>query len=129
MKKAVIESGIKVTHLAKAIHKDPKTIYNWYQLRNVPLDNLLEIGKFIKHDFADDIPEMRNFLLEKSQVEVDYKQKYIDLLEEHNILLKAKHEELLQKLANNNKLIEFLQDIKGELISKKNTVPKAISHN
>jgi len=89
-----------------------RTIYNKFDERNIPLDELLEIGKIISYDFSKEIPELKKLLQEPS---VEYftadsvKDRYIKLLEDHNRLLS-------EKLTGISDLNQTLQSFQNELI-------------
>lgn len=87
IEKAVRETGFPISQLAKKLGKTRQTLYNLFQNRNVSIDIIQEISKIINHDFSS---EIKAFIKPLPEVdEVDYwKNKYLDLLEEHNKLLK-----------------------------------------
>jgi predicted transcriptional regulator len=96
IEKAVKESGISITQLAKKIKKSRQSVYNIFESQNVPIDLILSIGKAIHYDFSKDIKQLKAYstktdltVVEEGNVEY-WKQKYITLLEEYNQLLKAK---------------------------------------
>ena len=96
IQKAVKQSGISITQLAKKIRKSRQSIYNIFESQNVPIDLILAIGKAIHYDFSKDFKQLKTYstkvdpmVAEEDNVEY-WKQKYISLLEEYNQLLKAK---------------------------------------
>jgi len=96
IEKAVKESGISITQLAKKIKKSRQSVYNIFETQNVPLDLIIEIGKAIHYDFSKDIKQLKVYSTKTDTVIAEednaeyWKQKYISLLEEYNQLLKAK---------------------------------------
>jgi len=134
-KKALEESGVKVIHLAKAIKVDKKTIYNWYSTPNIPLEKLVEIGKVLNYDFSQDVPEMAKHLVSKTDLGINYQTKYIDLLEDHNSLLKT-HAQLLATIAQerdsknqyDEKMVNAINRL-AELTESKKKREEAISLN
>lgn len=88
IKKAVIDSGIKISVVARRISKSRRLIYILFSKEEVPLHYMKKIGEAINHDFF--IKNNPNHaetphLYQK----VNYwKDAYIKLLEEHNELLK-----------------------------------------
>lgn len=101
IKKAVNQSGVTVTQVAKGMSVTRKTIYNIFDRIDVDNDTILKIGAIIHYDFTEKFPKLKNNKTEEpqeayhSQVvaelkdEVDlWKGKYIALLEEYNKLLK-----------------------------------------
>jgi predicted transcriptional regulator len=97
IKKAIYKSGIPITELAKRLGKSRRWMYLIYNDSTVSLDLVLQIGKLIHHDFSDSIKELPTSLkvnesptaYEKEGISADYwKDKYLKLLEEYNLLLK-----------------------------------------
>ena len=98
LKEAVYKSGVPITELAKRMGKSRRWMYLMFENSNVSLDIVLQIGKIIHYDFADEIKEFSpsQKIIEKSPAnsnkedsEAEYwKNKYLKLLEEYNELLK-----------------------------------------
>lgn len=102
IKEAVNQSGISVTQVAKSLHVTRKTVYNIFDRVDVDNDTILKIGQIIHYDFTEKFPKLSKITrtedpqekynikdLEQLKADVDYwKGKYIELLEEHNKLLK-----------------------------------------
>ena len=96
-RKEIRESGIPLTTIAKRMGKTRQWLYLLFENPNVSLDNMIEIGKIIYHDFSTNIPVLKTngvsegkheaFYDTKSEVQL-WKDKYFTLLEEHNALLK-----------------------------------------
>lgn len=102
VEKAVRESGYSITKLAEKLGKSRRWMYLVFDNPNVPLDTILEIGKIIYHDFSDEIKEFAGYnenafkhiteeptevyLRQQSEIEL-WKNKYLTLLEQHNLLL------------------------------------------
>ena len=96
IEKAVRETGISITQLAKKVNKSRQWVYNVFNSQQVPLDVVLEIGKAIHYDFSKDFKQLKTYatandlnVLEENNTDY-WKQKYIQLLEEYNQLLKKK---------------------------------------
>jgi transcriptional regulator with XRE-family HTH domain len=96
IQKAVKESGISITQLAKKIRKSRQSIYNIFESQNVSIDLILSIGNAIHYDFSKDFKQLKTYstktdpmMAEEDNAEY-WKQKYIALLEEYNQLLKNK---------------------------------------
>ena len=101
IEKAVRESGITITQLAKQIKKSRRHIYNIFDNPNVPVDVILTIGKIIHHDFSHEFTDLTGIksyktlesfnIVEDNSVEYKnteyWKNKYFGLLEEYNHLL------------------------------------------
>ena len=98
LKEAVYKSGVPITELAKRMGKSRRWMYLMFENSNVSLDIVLQIGKIIHYDFTDEIKEFSpsQKIIEKSPAnsnkedsEAEYwKNKYLNLLEEYNELLK-----------------------------------------
>jgi predicted transcriptional regulator len=99
LKTAIIRSGISITRVAEAIGRSRRWLYLQFDKSDVPIDTLLRIGKFIRHDFSPEIPEL-SFKQGRFQQINDagqpypendpeyWKDKYLRLLEEYTALLK-----------------------------------------
>jgi len=99
VKKAIYQSGMSITLIAKKIGKSRRWMYQMFENNNVSLDLVLEIGQIIHYDFTDEIREINytKVNLQDNQPtyvklgseEVEFwKNKYLLLLEEYNELLK-----------------------------------------
>lgn len=96
IQKAVKESGVAITQLAKKLGKSRQWIYNIFESSQVSVDVIIEVGKAIHHDFSNDFKQLKKYVQpgENNKVEEDnveyWREKYIKLLEEYNQLLKKK---------------------------------------
>ncbi len=96
IEKAVKQSGISITQLAKKLRKSRQSVYNIFETQNVPWDLILDIGKAIHYDFSKDFKQLKTYSTKTDPVIAEednaeyWKQKYILLLEEYNQLLKNK---------------------------------------
>lgn len=98
IRKAVYNSGLTITEIAKSIGKSRKWMYLMFENSNVSLDLVLKIGKIIRYDFTSDFKELSSSARIKNESFVDseehesnaefWKNKYLKLLEEYNELLK-----------------------------------------
>lgn len=98
IREAVYLSGFSITDIAKRLGKSRRWMYLMFDNSNVSLDIVLKIGKIIHHDFSEEIKEFSTFLrtstlqqtlYSKEETSPDYwKDKYLQLLEEYNALLK-----------------------------------------
>ena len=97
LKEAIYKSGIPITELAKRLGKSRRWMYLMFDNSTVSLDLVLQIGKIIHHDFSDSIKELSTSpkvnesptAYEKGEISANYwKDKYLKLLEEYNLLLK-----------------------------------------
>lgn len=100
--KAVRMSGIKITDLAKRLKKSRKWVYDSFENKSLSYDVILSIGKVIHHDFSKEFPQLSEAKSsKKSQLVAEartkyslddnsaeyWKNKYLHLLEEYNLLL------------------------------------------
>ena len=100
LKEAIYKSGVPITELAKRMGKSRRWMYLMFDNSNVSLDIVLQIGKLIHHDFSKEIKEFSPTkkavnepptVYEKEESNTEYwKNKYLNLLEEYNELLKKK---------------------------------------
>lgn len=95
IEKAIRNSGMPLTSIARKIGKSRQWIYLLFQNPNVSLNIVVKIGKIIYYDFSTDIKDLTlsniNFEEhneEKSQKEESWKEKYYQLMEEHLQLIK-----------------------------------------
>jgi predicted transcriptional regulator len=102
IKKAVNQSGVSVTQVAKSMGVTRKTIYNIFERIDVDNDTILKIGTIIHYDFSEKFPKLKKptktedpqeeyykRTMEQLKADVDlWKGKYIALLEDYNKLLK-----------------------------------------
>lgn len=95
IEKAIRNSGIPLTSIARKIGKSRQWLYLLFQNPSVSLNVVVQIGKIIYYDFSAEIKELAkgnvNFkeLNETlSQEEQTWKEKYYQLMEEHLELLK-----------------------------------------
>lgn len=88
LKKAIINSGIKIAELARKIGRSRRFIYIMFDKQDVPLHYILQIGEAINHDFFAGANSDYNNIPHLYQKEGYWKDKYVKLLEEHNELLK-----------------------------------------
>ena len=96
LKAAVEDSEIKITVLVKRMGISRGTYYNHIVSPNLSFELLDEYGRILNHDFREDIPEMKKYVIEEGEPDygppknmkealeqIDYwRRKYIRLLEE-----------------------------------------------
>jgi hypothetical protein len=86
-----------VSWLAGKMKKERTTVYVWMEKVDLSLDTLINIGKHNNYDFAQDIPELNEFVAESQtqygitlkdclERERKWHTKYSDLLEKFNEL-------------------------------------------
>jgi predicted transcriptional regulator len=92
VEKVVRRSGMSLSHLARLLNVNRRSIYNWFNQQRLSIDLILSIEKAIGYDFSNEIPEYSKYRVsimkpvEDNQSEV-WKMKYVDLLEKYNELL------------------------------------------
>jgi hypothetical protein len=97
IKEAVYKSGYPITELAKRMGKSRRWVYLLFENNTVSIDIMLQIGKIIHYDFSEELnrPSANLFTANEPQSlyisdEEYWKNKYLNLLEEYNELLKKK---------------------------------------
>jgi plasmid maintenance system antidote protein VapI len=99
LEKVIRRTGPSLTDLAKLMNVNRRSIYNWFIQQRLKPDTILRIGRAIGHDFSVEFPEL--FVSDDFRVEISsetaaesklnvWKEKYIDLLERYNFLMKLK---------------------------------------
>lgn len=101
------ELGVPITKVAERLGINRKTLYNWMERHDLPLEYVIEIGKVINHDFRPELPEFSSAAEAESNYGTDWKTRYFMLLEEnheiskkHLALLDAKLKEFALSLVN-----------------------------
>lgn len=97
VERVVRSSGIPLTRIADKMNKSRRWVYNAFETADLSLDLILEFGKILHYDFSQDIPQLANGKSIISDISTPYgennpeywKEKYYQLLEEHNELLKT----------------------------------------
>ena len=98
VERVVRDSGIPLTKVVARMGKSRRWIYNVFETPDLSIDLILEFGKILHYDFSQDIPQIKNaksvfndISLQYGEESLEYwKNKYYQLLEEHNELLKSK---------------------------------------
>ena len=88
LKKAVYDSGFKISEIAKKIGRSRRFIYIMFDKEDMPYHYMTKIGEVINHDFFAETKSDHNNIPHLYQKEGYWKDKYLNLLEEHNELLK-----------------------------------------
>ncbi len=99
LEKAIRESGVKISVISKRTGYSRSHIYNLFSQTKISIDTFLSIGKIIHHDFGTAIKEVNKLTTLKTPsaiaAEQTWKEKYFELLEEYNLLLKKEFKKLL----------------------------------
>ena len=103
----VRKNGCSITELARGLNVNRRSVYNYFQNKYLKYDIIYKIGQIVRHDFSKELPELftsDQFEVEQKQSDqVDYsdvangdvinwQEKYIQLLEKYNEVLKIKVE-------------------------------------
>lgn len=89
---AVRESGISISKLCELMGKSRRWMYLVFENEKVPLDYVFKIGQIIKHDFTEELNDLRYLanqhdFQKETPEQVDnylyWKIKYYELLEEY----------------------------------------------
>lgn len=98
VEKAVRDSGIKLTELAKKMNLSRRHLYNLFEEPDLSVEYIYKIGKIIHHDFTNEIKsylrDSASGIIENTSDETIpygeqteyWKNKYFDLLEKYNEL-------------------------------------------
>ncbi|AMR30531.1 hypothetical protein A0256_03385 [Mucilaginibacter sp. PAMC 26640] len=101
----VRRNGYSITDLATELNVNRRTVYNYFQNSNLKYDVIYKIGLIIRYDFSKEFPEVltcNEFEIKNRQTQslitVDemkanaeqWKDKYVQLLEDYNEALRAR---------------------------------------
>ena len=68
LKKVLKEQGVTPTWLSRKRKVDRKTVYNWFDRKDLDLDVLISIGQDIHYDFSRNIPELSGVTMPMSRM-------------------------------------------------------------
>lgn len=95
IKEAIYKSGYPITELAKRMGKSRRWVYLLFENATVSIDLIINIGIIIHYDFSNEIEGFQSEALKLNESPTPYlkgedywKNKYLNLLEEYNELLK-----------------------------------------
>lgn len=103
IERVIRRQGHSLTDLAKLTGVNRRSIYNWFLQPKLKPENIIKIGQAIHHDFSVEFPGQfvsEDFAVpEKAKVATEetfdaWKEKYIDLLERYNLLLRIANGEV-----------------------------------
>ena len=99
------KKGVSISELARLTHMNRRSVYNWFNQKYLKQETIYQIGIIISHDFSVEFPELfRQEDFNQNQVELNgtsfweppnpslWKDKYIELLEKYNNLLRNRME-------------------------------------
>jgi DNA-binding XRE family transcriptional regulator len=117
LEKAIRKNRTNITALAKRVNCSRQHIYDLFEEDYIPDLQLIEkIGKVIKHDFSEEIAELKNPL----HTAVEPKEGYENLTEKEQIvLLEQKYKLLEQRYAGLMERYRLLQE-KTEAVEENN---------
>lgn len=105
MERIIRRTGYSISELARLTNVNRRSIYNWFNQKNLKPEIIFRIGCALKHDFSEEFPELfteedfQNVSGKKTDEEGTvpttftesgssyWKDKYIHVLEEYNKLL------------------------------------------
>jgi lambda repressor-like predicted transcriptional regulator len=97
IERIIRRQGHSLTDLARLTGVNRRSIYNWFLQPRVKPENIIRIGQAINHDFSQQFPDqftsddfapvIDSVKVEDEKLDV-WKEKYIDLLERYNLLLR-----------------------------------------
>ena len=103
IERIIRRQGHSISDLAKLTGVNRRSIYNWFLQPRLKPENVIKLGQAIGHDFSEQFPGQfvsADFIalehsasIEDQQVDV-WKEKYIDLLERYNLLLRISNGEV-----------------------------------
>jgi lambda repressor-like predicted transcriptional regulator len=98
------KKGVSISQLARMTNVNRRSVYNWFNQKYLKQEIIHQIGILIAHDFSVEFPELfrkTDFLplFQQRPLNEEYfgdgenhsiwKDKYIELLEKYNILLRS----------------------------------------
>jgi AcrR family transcriptional regulator len=99
----VRKNGFSLSELAKALNINRRSLYNWFQAKELKKSIIHRIGCVLRHDFSKEFPELflsedfnsiyepKKYRSEPASVTINdddiWKHKYITLLEQYSQLL------------------------------------------
>lgn len=107
LENAVKESSINITQMVKRMGISRSSYYYHTKDPDLSYETLAEYGKVIKHDFSQDLPEMKKYVLEESEVPYGTPKNIEEALEQRDYW----RERYYKKAEEFNKLV---LEMKGE---------------
>lgn len=116
VERVIRRNGYSISELSRLAHVNRRSVYNWFNQKHLKPEIIFRIGCALKHDFSIEFPHLFSkddfkVIFDKDQPESpertaaettgssNWKDKYINLLEQYNKLL-------LDQLKNENNLPE-----------------------
>ncbi|MDB4919437.1 helix-turn-helix transcriptional regulator [Mucilaginibacter sp.] len=99
------KKGFSISELARLTHMNRRSVYNWFNQKYLKQEIIYQIGIILNHDFSVEFPELfrkedfsqnlpglNGFSIWDSSNPPLWKDKYIELLEKYNNLLRNRIE-------------------------------------
>lgn len=117
LEKVLNNHGMGVTSFAKKMGVNRATPYNWFEEPNLPIDILIRAGKYLYHDFSDDIPELKNAIrmVQEPQEPYGISKKLETVIQQKDELIKALEAQiksLREQLSLKDKIIIMTEEKK-----------------
>lgn len=101
IEKVIRRNGYSISELARLTKVNRRSVYNWFNQRNLKSDIIYRIGSVLNYDFSNEFPDLfinahsgepipvikANFDAIDGRNDLYWKDKYIQLLEKYNDLL------------------------------------------
>ena len=105
IEKAIRVNGFNMSEAARELKIDRRTFYNWFKKKSLKDEVILKLAAVLRHDFSADFPEIYARAEKKQPISdpknrvmkidahsdtssnIDWRDKYIELLEKHTDLL------------------------------------------
>ncbi|MEO3407320.1 helix-turn-helix domain-containing protein [Mucilaginibacter sp. CAU 1740] len=93
------KKGFNISDLARSLNINRRSLYNWFNQKDLSAAHIFKIGNVIRHDFSVEFPELfskddfkllnqrylDNIVVSTTpQQIIDWEEKYLRLLEEYN---------------------------------------------
>ena len=95
IEKAVRRSGLSISEIARILKVNRRSIYNYFTQQRLSIDVISSFETLLAHDFSEEIPEYSKYKLKQpaatDQQVMDWKARYLNLLEKYNELLLKMH--------------------------------------
>ena len=99
---AVREHSTNISQMVKKLGISRGTFYNHIKDPNLSFETLAKYGKVIRHDFAQDLPEMKRYIFEEAEVPYGVPKTIEEAIEQRDYWRERyykKNEEFLKLLA------------------------------
>jgi plasmid maintenance system antidote protein VapI len=133
LEKVIRRTGPSLTDLAKLMNVNRRSVYNWFLQPKLKPEIIVRIGRTIGHDFSVEFPNLfvsSDFegasIEAESQQAIDvWKEKYNDLLERYNFVLKLQEKRSASSVAPVYNVL-FVNENSNEFVLDLNNAPSEI---